>query len=264
MSNEDKIEELKKMIEQQYAGFTNFEEPASEAPQEIPQELPDEYPEENFKGFENVNDGMDDFQEFFKKEAEEMEQENLSSVEEVSELIEENNKNETIEETENIIQETETIEEQATQELEEQLPPPPKEELSSVWEEYDKNNAVVKKYIVNVAKENVPYIDRLSVEQRNNFINEAIQIKLEVDNEQEKLDKKKNLAKHMLLFILTFFIVMTFMILIIDKAIVATMENYKYSQENFEKLYKHRFEKQKAFYTAVQSRNNRTYTRKVD
>jgi len=265
LSNEDKIEELKRMIQEKYSDFSNPEE---------------EIPEENFKSFENVtDDGLGEFQEAFDKAAEEdvtEEKSNEIPIKESDETpAEENNVQNDIETSlkRTISQEVqETIEdvpvEQNTSEtvVKAEEPKAPKispEELSP-WEEFDNNNEVVKKYIIYIARDYVPYIDRLSVDQRSAYVNDAIQKKIDYDEEEERIAKKKNLAKHIVLFILTFFIAMPFMILIIDKAIIATMENYKYSQENFEKLYKHRFEKQKAYYNAIQTRNNRAYTKKVD
>ena len=41
-------------------------------------------------------------------------------------------------------------------------------------------------------------------------------------------------------------------LLLVNKTIMATFENYKYSQENFEKLYKQRFEKDKAYMRSIE------------
>ena len=48
----------------------------------------------------------------------------------------------------------------------------------------------------------------------------------------------------------------------VNKAIMATFENYKYSQENFEKLYKSRFEKDRAYMRSVQYNKEQEQKRK--
>ena len=45
---------------------------------------------------------------------------------------------------------------------------------------------------------------------------------------------------------------MPFVLIGVNKAIMHTFDNYKYSQDNFERLYKHRFEKEKAHIRTLQ------------
>ena len=126
-----------------------------------------------------------------------------------------------------------------------------KEEISQ-WEELSENNSVVKKYIMYISKDFVPYIDSLNVDERMAYINDAIQMKIDSEDEKKKKIKKKKIKTHLILSILTFCIMTPFALFIVNKAIMATFENYKYSQENFEKLYKQRFEKDRAYMRSLE------------
>lgn len=126
-----------------------------------------------------------------------------------------------------------------------------KEELS-LWEELDENNSVVKKYIFYVSKDFVPYIDNLSIDKRSAYINDAIQIKIDLENEKKQKEKKIKLITHFTVMILTFCLMAPIVLFGVHKAIMATFDNYKYSQDNFEKLYKQRFAKDRAYMRSVE------------
>ncbi len=148
--------------------------------------------------------------------------------------------------------ETETIEEieEAIEELEEENESVPKEDISK-WEELNADNDVVKKYIVYISKDFVPYIDSLTADERIAYINDAIQTKIDLEDIKKQKQKKIKLFIHFIIIILTFCAITPVAILGVHKAIMLTFENYKYSQENFEKLYKQRFEKDKAYIRSV-------------
>lgn len=122
----------------------------------------------------------------------------------------------------------------------------------SIWEEFDENNAVVKKYIFYVSKDFVPIIDELTLDERSAYINDAIQKKIDLENEQKQKELKIKLVIHFILMVLTICLSAPFVIFLAHKAIIATFDNYKYSQENFEKLYKQRFEKDRAYMRSIQ------------
>lgn len=122
----------------------------------------------------------------------------------------------------------------------------------SIWEEFDENNAVVKKYIFYVSKDFVPIIDELTLDERSAYINDAIQKKIDLENEQKQKELKRKLVIHFILMVLTICLSAPFVIFLAHKAIIATFDNYKYSQENFEKLYKQRFEKDRAYMRSIQ------------
>ena len=127
----------------------------------------------------------------------------------------------------------------------------PIQELSQ-WEELDSNNAVVKKYIFYVSKDFVPIMDNLTTDERSAYINDAIQKKIDLENEQKQKELKRKLIIHFTIMILTICLSAPFVIFAMHKAIMATFDNYKYSQENFEKLYKQRFEKDRAYMRSIQ------------
>ena len=167
------------------------------------------------------------------KQTEEQAQKEESEKKENDEITEENNEKET--------------EENQTEDIKEE----PETELSK-WEELDKNNAVVKKYIIYISKDFIPYIDDLSTDERSAYINDAIQTKIDVEYAKRKQNKKKKLIAHLLVAIITICAMTPIALLGVNKAIMVTFENYKYSQDNFEKLYKQRFEKNKAYMRSIQ------------
>lgn len=127
-----------------------------------------------------------------------------------------------------------------------------KEEELSLWEELDENNSVVKKYIFYISKDFVPYIDSLSVDKRSAYINDAIQTKIDLENEKKQKEKKIKIISHFVVMILTFCLMSPVVLYCTHKAIMATFDNYKYSQENFEKLYKQRFAKDRAYMRSIE------------
>ena len=127
----------------------------------------------------------------------------------------------------------------------------PQQELSP-WEELDENNSVVKKYLFYVSKDFVPYIDKLTTDERSAYINDAIQIKIDSENEKKQKEIKRKVAFHFIIMVLTIILSAPFVLYVAHKAIMATFDNYKYSQENFEKLYKDRFLKDRAYMRSIQ------------
>ena len=84
------------------------------------------------------------------------------------------------------------------------------------------------------------------------YINDAIQMKIDFEDEEKQKNKKRKIKIHLALVVLTFCIMFPIALLGVNKAIMVTFENYKYSQENFEKLYKQRFEKDRAYMRSLQ------------
>lgn len=127
----------------------------------------------------------------------------------------------------------------------------PKQNISK-WEELDDDNNVVKKYIVYISKDFVPIVDNLSIDQRSAYINDAIQMKVDAQDVEKQNMEKRNAAIHFIIAIVVVILFTPIALIIANKAIMATFDNYKYSQENFEKLYQQRFEKDKAFMRALE------------
>ena len=128
------------------------------------------------------------------------------------------------------------------------------------WQQEDEEDSAIKKYIFYVSKDFVPYIDDLSMDERSAYINDAIQTKIDLENEEIQKEKKKKALSHLTVMILTMCLCAPVVLFCVHKTIMATFENYKYSQENFEKLYKSRFAKDKAYMRSVQY-NKQTKTK---
>ncbi|MBQ4646035.1 MAG: hypothetical protein IJB79_01670 [Candidatus Gastranaerophilales bacterium] len=132
----------------------------------------------------------------------------------------------------------------------------------SPWDEFDLKNSAVKKYIFYVSKDFVQYIDNLTTDERSAYINDAIQKKIDLEDEQKQKDLKSKIRNHFLIMILTIILSAPFVLFVVHKAIIATFDNYKYSQESFEKLYKDRFLKDKAYIRSVQYNKEQVNKRK--
>lgn len=221
----------------------------------------------------NEPDFSEDFADFDEEDTlpPELESQEAPAQEIQEEAIEESQETENIEEVNQQLEEPQEIEQQFQQEneeLNEEIDKSTEEneiietedekqnseekvELSP-WEEMDENNSVVKKYIFYVAKDYVPYIDKLSMEERVAYINDAIQMKIDSEHEENKKEAKKRLKNHFIIMLLIFLFATPVVLWLANKAIMATFDNYKYSQENFEKLYRARFEKDRAYMRSVQ------------
>ena len=197
------------------------------------------------KDFDDVSMFHKDFEDFDEDEnfAPEID-EDLASLDPENEPLQEEIIEEPVQETSEL-----PIQEQAQEETQE---PIEKEQEVSPWEELDENNSVVKKYIFYVSKDFVPYIDKLTTDERSAYINDAIQIKIDLENEQKQKQLKKKLATHFIIMCMAMCLFAPIALFIAHKAIMATFDNYKYSQENFEKLYKSRFEKDRAYMRSIQ------------
>ena len=116
----------------------------------------------------------------------------------------------------------------------------------------NEEDSAIKKYIVYISKDYVPYIDNLTTDERSAYINDAIQKKLDEEENKRHSNKKKRVLFNVIVMCLTFFIALPIAIFVINKSILATFENYKYSQENFEKLYKQKFTNSKIYQRSIQ------------
>ena len=199
----------------------------------------------NLADFEEDDKDFKDFDEEdvsnIKDEIEQMQKETFEDIVQEPSIEEnEEEKPETIEEIE-----------EAIEELEEEPQKQSNEDISK-WEELNSDNDVVKKYIVYISKDFVPYIDSLTVDERCAYINDAIQTKLDLEDIKQQERKKRKLFIHLVITIITVCLMTPIALLGVHKAIMITFENYKYSQDNFEKLYKQRFEKDKAYIRSLQ------------
>ncbi len=160
-------------------------------------------------------------------------QEDLESEDTKSVDSQEDNEKEEVQTTNEVVneeQQEENIKEESEniKEINKEIPETDK------WEELDDDNNVVKKYIVYISKDFISYIDSMSTDETRQAI------------------ERRNLFIHFVIAIIVVLLFTPIALIIANKAIMATFENYKYSQENFEKLYKHKFEKDKVFMRSLQ------------
>lgn len=232
---------------------------------------------EDFKDFGEEQDFVAPNIDELEKHVEEKEEDIVvPDFEDETQSLEENNpqtsKEETPEkETEQKSSEDKKSEENTEEEVKEETPE--EEELRLLkekyeenskkldqWEELDTKNDIVKKYIVYIDKDNIGAIDELSVDERNSFINSAIKLKFENDDIRTASIKKKRILLHSTIMICTMIIFMPVAVYLAHLSIVATFKNYKYSQDNFEKLYRESFSKSPTYMKAqkyIQAEKNK-------
>ncbi len=207
------------------------------------------------KDFDEVEQSSLDEGDFFAQENEDKFEEETKSTEEQKDLTEEAEIKSADEKT---IDEKTDLNDNSDAENEELQPQfdvlRPKEQLREEMQDegQDLENSPLKKYIVQISSEFVPLIDSMTVDERIAYINDAIALKIDIQKEQEVEEAKKQFAIHGFIFVIVTILVLPFAILIVNKAIMMTFENYKYSQDNFEKLYKQRFEQDSAYMRSIQ------------
>lgn len=121
---------------------------------------------------------------------------------------------------------------------EETPPPPPPQEQSIDPLEEAKMNAVYKKYVIYIDKDNEKYIDSLSIAERKQLINEVLHDQRNLSEAQRREQKRKEAVTKLILGIMTFIIAVPLIYLIFNISMEATIQNYKHSKSNFEVLYK--------------------------
>lgn len=120
----------------------------------------------------------------------------------------------------------------------ETTPPPPPQEQSLDPLEEAKMNAVYKKYVIYIDKDNEKYIDSLSIAERKQLINEVLHDQRNLSEAQRREQQRKEAVTKLILGIVTFIIAVPLIYLIFNISMEATIQNYKHSKSNFEVLYK--------------------------
>lgn len=131
----------------------------------------------------------------------------------------------------------EIMERPKTPEDETPPPPPPQEQSIDPLEEA-KMNAVYKKYVIYIDKDNEKYIDSLSIAERKQLINEVLHDQRNLSEAQRREQQRKEAVTKLMLGIVTFIIAVPLIYLIFNISMEATIQNYKHSKSNFEVLYK--------------------------
>ncbi len=127
-----------------------------------------------------------------------------------------------------------------------------KNEELSCFEEYDKKNLNIKKYVFSISKELSNELDKIPNDERNAYVNSAIRAKVDLLDEQKQLMIKRKVMTHFILLIVIIIFSFPFMMLFVHKTIMLTFKNYKYSQSQFEKLYRQRFMQDKAYMRSIE------------
>lgn len=171
-------------------------------------------------------------------------------LEEKEEKLEQNQESQ--KETEEETKKEEITEAETKADVKEEL----MDEIEKTAKEEENNNeeekeAPLKKYLFYVSKEFENTIDNLSLDKRTAFINEAIQMKIDSTKANFQTQKINKIIFQAFVVFLTVCITTPIALFIMNKAIMLTFENYKYSQYNFEKLYKQRFESDRAYMRSV-------------
>lgn len=104
-------------------------------------------------------------------------------------------------------------------------------------------NCAVKKYVFAVSTDYVKKIDEMNLDERSAFINEAICLKISEDKGSRKRAFKLSILKHIVVAIFTVIIGVPLMFILVNKSINLTVKSYRYTQDNFEKLYRDKLKK---------------------
>ena len=100
------------------------------------------------------------------------------------------------------------------------------------------NNRNFKKFVIQINNDNIEYFESFSPSERISLINKFLsleQIKSRSDYRKKRI---KEYIIHLSIVILTVFIFLPLFYFSINKLVLLTLENYKQTQLNFEKLYK--------------------------
>lgn len=97
-----------------------------------------------------------------------------------------------------------------------------------------------KKYVIYIDDVNVDFIDSLSIADRKQIINSILREQDDIRIARREEEHLRKLVTHILIGVITFFVVIPLMYLLVNTCLEATIDNYRRSQNNFEVLYKER------------------------
>lgn len=96
-----------------------------------------------------------------------------------------------------------------------------------------------KKIVVYIyGKDNIDYINKISSQERNKVINSILDIGRTKSLLQVKRDFIRNYILQFLIIILTTTLAIPLVLTVINKSYQVTLSSYKFSEDNFRKLYK--------------------------
>lgn len=95
-----------------------------------------------------------------------------------------------------------------------------------------------KKYVVYITPDNVDYVDKLSIDERTELINNIIADKQVANKKSKRLKEQQTYYKHLIVACLTVIISFPLLFIAVNKSLQLTINNYQQTQQNFQKLYK--------------------------
>ncbi len=122
------------------------------------------------------------------------------------------------------------------------------QEVQEPWQDpfMAEENDAVKKYVIYIAKDFVPSFDSMNSDERSAYVNDAIQLKVDLEGKDRKWHLFKRILRHIIVSVFTLILAVPALFWFADKSIKATVQNYGYVQENFEKLYKERADRERS------------------
>ena len=96
----------------------------------------------------------------------------------------------------------------------------------------------VKKYVIHVDPDNIPFMENLSVNERRKIINTVIREQAIFSEDGLKTRRQRNFIVHVLLVVITLSLSFPILFTMVNKALKVTIQNYDQTRSNFSKLYK--------------------------
>ena len=114
------------------------------------------------------------------------------------------------------------------------------ENFEDPFDVYKNQNSKDKKFVFSVSDKFTNLIDNMNTKERDEFINHAIELKVEHNTKQGIRTQTKLTLIHIISVLLTVIIATPIILALANWSINATLENYSYTQKSFENLFKHR------------------------
>lgn len=100
--------------------------------------------------------------------------------------------------------------------------------------------AGAKKYVVTIDAKYVALVDEMSIDERNELINDIISVHNDEQNEKKTNKKILKIASAMLIFLMVLLFAAPGILWLINQSFTLTKNNYSEMQNNFEVLYKNK------------------------
>lgn len=100
--------------------------------------------------------------------------------------------------------------------------------------------AGTKKYVVTIDAKYVALVDEMSIDERNELINDIISVHNDEQNEKKTNKKILKIASAMLIFLMVLLFAAPGILWLINQSFTLTKNNYSEMQNNFEVLYKNK------------------------